>query len=165
MSFPGPAPPRPGVLGLVTVASFLLSVLNVFWLAVLGLSMSAVVSVGSATPPDELPGDRDTDKADARGDCFSNRGGWVAAWAPGAFQIGRLADDGRWYYWSGTSFAAPRFTAAILSASGFAGRTPLAFWRKEPSRDSAMYAAVGHPFIQFGLTPVLDSDSKPCQPA
>jgi hypothetical protein len=124
----------------------------------------SVASVGSATPADELPGqlaEEVTAKAHPDGDCFSNRGSWVTTWAPGAFQIGQLS-LGDWNMWSGSSFAAPRFTAAVLAAGAVAHRSPLDFWRDPASRTSAPYEQVGHPFIQFGLSPVLDSDSPEC---
>jgi hypothetical protein len=109
----------------------------------------AVVSVGSATPAGELPGGSPVGSADGvPGDCFSNRGTWVNAWAPGARQLGLLtATD--WAYWSGTSFAAPRFTAAIVGATTFPGMRPIDVWTGPGGQDPATYTAAGHPSIQF----------------
>jgi hypothetical protein len=116
----------------------------------------AVVSVGSATPAAELPGGQAVGPASAHpdGDCFSNRGRWVNTWAPGARQIGQLEAGNDWFYWSGTSFAAPRFTAAVFGASG-SGASPRDFWVQQ-GKDPARYAAAGHPSIQFGSGPVAD---------
>jgi hypothetical protein len=121
----------------------------------------AMVSVGSATPQDEWPATLATDKADPNGDCFSNRGSWVLAWAPGAFQISRLDERG-WYYWSGTSFATPRFSAAVLEASGNASMSPRDFWDDASAHDATTYEAVGYESIRFGLTPTKDFQSPGC---
>ena len=128
---------------------------------VLATLAPAVVSVGSATPT--VPaGAVNPGRASADGDCFSNRGPWVTAWAPGAFQISQYP-PAEWKMWSGTSFATPRFAAAIAGTTP-AGRHTLDFWQTPRSRDPGSYLAAGHDEIQFGLVPTLQYDSPGCYP-
>ena len=51
-------------------------------------------------------------------DAFSNCGDWVNGIAAGARTTSRYPSDTSWAIWSGTSFATPRVTAALVGGTG-----------------------------------------------
>ena len=51
-------------------------------------------------------------------DAFSNCGEWVNGIAAGARSTSRFPSDSDWAIWSGTSFATPRVTAALVGGAG-----------------------------------------------
>jgi hypothetical protein len=97
---------------------------------------SYVTSVGSATDPG------DPEFGGASPDCFSNSG-WVDIFTPGADQVaGYSASSTGWASWSGTSFATPRFVAAIVRSAGASSQSAAEFWSSGAGRTVGNYAAV-----------------------
>lgn len=83
-------------------------------------------------------------------DCFSNYGGWVDVWAPGADQISQYPNNTGWAKWSGTSFATARFSALLVSTAA-PGQTVADRWA----------ALQQSPPTDLSVTPVT-SPPQPC---